>query len=68
MADLELSRLLRQTAARYQAAVAEVLAEWGPDCGCQPPGESSGCRECPSYADFERRVKEKIVTLRDMRR
>lgn len=57
---MNISLLLRQTAARYERAVQAVLSQWQPECGCDRPGSSPRCEACPSLPLFEQRVKTEI--------
>jgi hypothetical protein len=60
---MNVSALLRQTAARYEAAVQQVLAEWSPECGCQHPGVHPYCLHCPCVSTFENLVQQQINQL-----
>jgi hypothetical protein len=57
---MTINALLRQTAARYEQAVQQVLGEWSPACGCRRPGSYPPCESCPCLEQFEHLIKEKI--------
>lgn len=58
---MSLPALLRQTAARYQAAVQRVLAGWNPECGCDRPGAYPHCEACPCLGLFEQKIHAELL-------
>ena len=60
---MSLAQLLQQTAARYEAAVQQVLQRWRPDCGCLRPGSQPSCNHCPCRIKFIELVRLEICSM-----